>query len=269
MKTVILCGGKGTRIRDVSDEIPKPMIPIGDQPIVQHIMETYSAYGHTEFILCLGYKGWVIKEYFLNFFAAAGDIEVNLGASHEIKYLNPVALDWTVTLAETGLETMTGGRIARVEKYLEGEPFMLTYGDGVGNIDVGALLTFHRSHGRLATVTSVRPPSRFGELVVDGEQVKRFDEKPQAGTGHINGGFFVLEPGIFEYLDKREECVFEQAPLRKLASDGELMTYYHDGFWMPMDSIREHRLLNRLWREGHAPWHDNTPNNQTAPNNDK
>ncbi len=255
MKTVILCGGKGTRIRDVSSEIPKPMIPIGEYPVVKHIMDTYSLYGFRDFILCLGFKGWKIKEYFLNFRAGTADITIDMSQNGAVTYNDAAVLPpWKVTLAETGLDAMTGCRIKRIQKHVGDNPFLLTYGDGVGDINVGALVDFHRSHGKLITITSVRPPARFGELVVEGEQVTSFQEKPQAAGGYINGGFFVCEPGVFDYVSEDEACTFEREPLQRLARDGQMMTYYHDGFWMPMDTFREYTLLNEMWSRGDAPW---------------
>ncbi|HPJ99031.1 MAG TPA: sugar phosphate nucleotidyltransferase, partial [Candidatus Hydrogenedentes bacterium] len=211
MKTVILCGGKGTRIRDVSSEIPKPMIPIGEYPVVKHIMDTYSLYGFQEFILCLGFKGWKIKEYFLNFRAGTADITIDMAQNGAVTYNDAAALPpWKVTLAETGLEAMTGCRIKRIQRHVGDNPFLLTYGDGVGDINVAALVEFHRSHGKLITITSVRPPARFGELVVEGNQVTSFQEKPQAAGGYINGGFFVCEPGVCDYVSDDEACTFER-----------------------------------------------------------
>ena len=256
MKTVILCGGQGIRIRDVSGEMPKPMVRIGDTPILKHIMDIYSRHEFSEFVLCLGYRGWDIKEYFLNFRSEIQDIELDLTqGGDQVRYHDSHPLPpWNVILADTGLEAMTGSRIKQVQKYIGSETFMLTYGDGVGNVNISELVAFHRSHGKLVTITSVRPPSRFGELVIENDQVKSFEEKPQATGGLINGGFFVCEPGVFEYLTDDFACSFEQEPLRRLAEDGELMTYTHDGFWMPMDTSREYILLNKLWREGNAPW---------------
>jgi glucose-1-phosphate cytidylyltransferase len=231
------------------------MIPIGGQPIVRHIMDIYSAHGLTDFVLCLGYKGWKFKEYFLNFVAENRDIEINLAREDAVRYLGESAIPrWRITLAETGLEAMTGCRVKRAQRYVGHERFMLTYGDGVGDVDIQALVRFHESHGKLATVTSVRPPSRFGELVLDGQAVVAFEEKPQTSKGRINGGFFVCEPGVFDYVSDDESCSFEREPLQRLAKDGQLMTYEHDGFWMPMDTAREYELLNALWRQGEAPW---------------
>ena len=255
MKAVILCGGKGTRIRDVADDIPKPMIRIGQFPIVEHVMNTYSQHGVDEFVLCLGYRGWHLKEYFLNYRQATHDVVLDLrSGSVDLKTAGDEIPDWRVILAETGLETQTGARLSRVRHHLGDETFMLTYGDGVGNVDLTELLAFHRSHGRLATITSVRPPSRFGELVTDGDEVVLFEEKPQVHGGRINGGFFVCEPGVLDYVNDDVDCSFELGPLANLAKDGELMMYRHDGFWMPMDTLREHLLLNDLWKSGQAPW---------------
>lgn len=255
MKVVILCGGKGTRIREVSEVLPKPMIPIGQKPIIEHIMEIYARHGFTEFVLCLGYKGWKIKEYFLNYRNQVSDVAVDLGKAGKVEHWYGDGLpQWKIILAETGLDAMTGARVARIRKYVQGETFMLTYGDGVGNVDIRALLNFHRSHGRLATVTSVRPPSRFGEMVIENGVVVDFQEKPQTGGGLINGGFFVCEPGIFDYLSTEDDCILEGEPLQRLARDRQLMTYVHEGFWMPMDTAREYKLLNDLWKRGNPLW---------------
>lgn len=254
MKVVILCGGKGIRIRDVSDELPKPMVKIGRYPILEHIMNIYGAHGHNDFVLCLGYRGWQIKEYFLNYRAATQDLELSLESGVAITHDSEPIPAWNVIMAETGLESQTGSRVSQIRKYVAGETFLLTYGDGVGDIDISALVEFHRSHGKLATITSVRPPSRFGELLTEGDQVTEFQEKPQAHGGYINGGFFVCEPGVFDYLSDDPRLSFEQEPLRRLAEDGELMTFKHDGFWMPMDTSREYILLNDMWRRGDPPW---------------
>jgi len=255
MKTVILCGGMGTRIRDLSEDLPKPMIPIGGYPIVQHIMDIYSHYDHNDFVLCLGYKSWNFKEYFLNFRAATSDLVIDLASDSSVEFLNAkVTPPWKITLAETGLDAMTGCRIKRIGQYVGDETFMLTYGDGVSDIDIEALLKFHRAHGKLVTMTAVRPPSRFGELVIEGDQITDFQEKPQTADGLINGGFFVCEPGVFDYVEDIESCIFEQKPLQKLARDGELMSYTHEGFWMPMDTSREYTLLNEMWQTDTAPW---------------
>ena len=256
MKVVILCGGYGTRIRDVADDIPKPMIPIGRYPILWHIMKYYASFGHQDFVLCLGYKSQVIKDFFLNYEAHTKDFTIKLGQREKIEFhTDHDESDWRVTLADTGLKAMTGARIARIQKYVGNEDFMLTYGDGVGDIDIEALLAFHRSHGKVLTVSGVRPPGRFGELVSDQGKVVEFNEKPQATGGMISGGYFVATPRLFDYLEDVESLVFEQQPMRNLVSDGELMVFGHDGFWQPMDTSRDYQLLNALYaQEGMAPW---------------
>lgn len=255
MKVVILCGGYGTRIRDVAENIPKPMIPIGRYPILWHIMKYYSVFGFRDFILCLGYKGKVIKDFFLNYEAHTKDFTINLGRCGVIDFhTDHGESDWTVTLSDTGLKSMTGARVARIRKYVDEDDFMLTYGDGVGDIDLRKLLNFHRSHGKTITVTGVRPPGRFGELVNNSGQVVEFNEKPQATEGLISGGFFVANKRLFEYLDEKDDLVFEQEPMRNLVRDGELMVFKHEGFWQPMDTSREYQLLNSLFERGEAPW---------------
>lgn len=256
MKVVILCGGYGTRIRDVSDDIPKPMIPIGGFPILWHIMKYYAHWGHKEFILCLGYKGYVIKDFFLNYEAHTKDLTISTGSKPSVYYHNKQdSDDWTITLAETGRDAMTGARIKRVQKYLQGEQnFLLTYGDGVGDVNLDELLEFHMSHGKVLTVSGVRPPGRFGEMMIDGGQVQAFNEKPQASGGRINGGFFVCKQEIFDYMDDRENLVFEQEPINNLVKDKQMMVYEHDGFWQPMDTSREYNLLNGYVERGEAPW---------------
>jgi glucose-1-phosphate cytidylyltransferase len=255
MKAVILCGGKGTRIRDISEDMPKPMVPIGSKPIVEHIMGIYGRHNVNDFVLCLGYKGSKIKEYFANYRDAVLDFTIDLGRNGTVEYHDQRPLPpWRVTLADTGLEAMTGCRIKRIQRYIGNEPFMLTYGDGVADIDLNALLAFHRAHGKLVTLTAVRPPSRFGELVVEGQRVVDFQEKPQTMEGFINGGFFVCEPGAFDYVSDDEGCIWERDPLQRLAKDGQLMMYVHEGFWMPMDTAREFEYLNKLWHSGRAPW---------------
>ncbi|WP_374615139.1 glucose-1-phosphate cytidylyltransferase [Sphingorhabdus sp.] len=255
MKVVILCGGYGTRIRDVNDNIPKPMIPIGRFPILWHIMKYYASYGHRDFVLCLGYKSHVIKDFFLNYEAHTKDFTIDLGRKDRITFhTDHEESDWKVTLAETGLEAMTGARIKRIQKYVGGEDFMLTYGDGVGNVDLDALLSFHRQHGQALTVTGVRPPGRFGELVHAEGVITEFNEKPQATGGRISGGFFVAKAKIFDYLNDDEGLVFEQQPMHDLVRDRQLMVYEHDDFWQPMDTSREYLLLNSLYDDGRAPW---------------
>lgn len=256
MKVVILAGGFGTRIRDVTNDIPKPMIPIGPYPILWHIMKTYAYFGHTEFIICLGYKGHSIKDFFLNYESHTRDVTITLGASGSVNYHNSHdELGWKVTLADTGVRSMTGCRISRIKDFVKGEDFMLTYGDGVSDVDIGQLIDFHKSHDKILTVTGVRPPGRFGEMMCgeDGK-ILEFNEKPQAAAGRINGGYFVASPEIFDYLDDREDLVFEQEPIHKLVKDQQLMMFAHNGFWQPMDTSREYQLLNSLYENGDAPW---------------
>lgn len=257
MKVIVLCGGQGTRIRDVADNIPKPMIPVNGLPILWHIMKYYAQSGHNRFVLCLGYKGDAIKDFFLNYEAHTRDFTLKLGAVPSIKYHNVHdEADWEITLAETGLNSMTGARIKRAQKYItDDEHFMLTYGDGVGDIDINKLLEFHKAHGKILTVTGVRPPGRFGELMNNADGlVTEFNEKPQASGGRISGGFFVCRRELFDYLDDREDLVFEVEPLRKLVQDGQMMIYEHDGFWQPMDTYRDYTFLNGLCAKGEAPW---------------
>lgn len=257
MKAVILCGGQGTRIRDANESLPKPMLPIGGKPMVWHIMKTYSAHGFSDFVLCLGYKGWVIKEFFLNYRAMTADVTVHLGAERGVEiHGNDQEENWSVTLAETGEDTMTGGRVAAIRKWVNDDDlFMLTYGDGVSDVDIGKLVAFHKSHGKIATVTAVRPPGRFGEMSMSEGLVREFNEKPQSAEGFINGGFFVLDAKrIWDYVVGGPGEVFEQSPLKRLARDGELVAYHHTGFWQPMDTYREYMLLNDMWAKSAAPW---------------
>ncbi len=257
MKVVLLCGGQGTRIRDVNENLPKPMIPIAGLPILWHIMKYYASFGHKDFVLCLGYKGQVIKDFFLNYDQNTRDFSVTLGKDRAVAYhTEHREVDWRVTLAETGLNALTGARIKRIQKYIGDDAhFMLTYGDGVSDIDIDALVAFHKSHGRVLTVTGVRPPSRFGELRhKDDGEVTEFAEKPQATTGRISGGYFVCSAKIFDYLDDREDLTFETDPMRKLVQDRQLMVYAHDGFWEPMDTFRDYQHLNKLADTGQAPW---------------
>lgn len=257
MKAVILCGGQGTRIRDASELLPKPMLPIGNRPIVWHIMKGYSLHGIDEFVLCLGYKGWLIKEFFLNYRAVLADITVRLGSGQPPElHAGRNAENWSVTLAETGEHTQTAGRVAAIRQYVEGdEPFCLTYGDGVADVDIRQLLEFHRSHGKIATVTAVRPPGRFGEIRMEESLVREFNEKPQASGGFINGGFFVFDGRrIWDYLGDDASMLLEREPMQRLAADGELAAYAHRGFWQPMDTLREYNLLNEMWESGSAPW---------------
>lgn len=256
MKVVILCGGYGTRIRDVANDIPKPMIPIGPYPILWHIMKSYSRFGHKEFILCLGYKGDLIKQFFLHYEAYTCDLTISYGQNGGVTYHNGHdECDWKITLADTGFHAMTGARIARIRKYVRDEEFMLTYGDGVSDVNLDRLLAFHASHDKVLTVTGVRPPGRFGEMGAEGHgRVVEFNEKPQTSAGRISGGFFVARPALFDYIEDREDNCFEQGPMRQLVKDGQLMMYEHDGFWQPMDTSREYLLLNSLYEKGTAPW---------------
>jgi glucose-1-phosphate cytidylyltransferase len=255
MQTVILCGGLGTRIRDVADDIPKPMIPVGDRPILWHVMRTYAAHGLTDFVLCLGYKGWAIKRWFLDYRLAAADFSLRTADPGRVElHGHGPPDDWRVTFAETGLNAMTGCRVKRVEKYVAGDTFLLTYGDGVSDVDVTDLVRFHRSHGKLATVTAVRSPGRFGEIELRGSRVARFREKPAVAPGRISGGYFVFQRGVFDRLADDESVALEHGPLAGLAEDGQLMAYLHDGFWHPMDNSRDYQHLNALWAAGRAAW---------------
>jgi glucose-1-phosphate cytidylyltransferase len=255
MKVVILCGGKGTRLREETEFRPKPMVPIGNRPILWHIMKTYAAFGHTDFVLCLGYKGDSIKDWFRNFDWMVSDVTLRLGRGDVTFHRPSDDDDWTVTLADTGEETMTGGRVKRIERYLgDDEEFLLTYGDGVGNVDIAASIDYHRRTGKTLTLTGVRPPGRFGELQVDDGIVTTFFEKPQVTAGRINGGYFVANRGLFRYLNDDPGLVLEQEPLTALSSAGELACFFHDGFWQPMDTYQEFLLLNRMWDEGRAAW---------------
>jgi glucose-1-phosphate cytidylyltransferase len=252
---VILAGGFGTRLREQTEFIPKPMVPIGTRPILWHIMKIYSHSGFKRFIICLGYKGEIIKEYFLHYRIRSSDFTINLG-NHEDPVIHNLHSEdkWEITLSDTGLKAMTGARIKKIEKYIDTDSFLLTYGDGVANIDVRKLVEFHVSHGKLATITGVKPPPRFGELITQEERVVEFSEKPQAGSGMINGGFFVLNRGVFNYLSDDDHCTLEKEPLERLAKDQELMVFKHDGFWQCMDTLRDVNLLNEYWGSGKVPW---------------
>ena len=254
MKIIILAGGLGTRMGQLTELIPKPMVNIGNKPILWHIMKIYSSHGINDFIICCGYKGYVIKEYFANYFLHQSDITFCL-KDNTMNVHKKGAEPWTVTLIDTGDSTMTGGRLKRVAKYIEDEDdFCFTYGDGVANIDISSLISFHKSHGRVATLTSVYPPGRFGALKVDGNRVLEFTEKPQEGGALINGGFFVLSPSVLKHIND-DSCVFEQEPLKELAKSGQLMTFVHKGFFQPMDTMRDRKYLQDLWDSGDAPWH--------------
>lgn len=252
MKVIILAGGFGTRLAEETGTRPKPMVEIGGKPILWHVMNIYAAHGHKDFLIACGYKGDMIKEYFHNFFVHNSDFIINMEDGTK-EVLNPNKIDWKIGVVDTGLETMTGGRVLRLKDWVGPGAFMVTYGDGLGDVDITGLVKFHRSHGKLATVTAVHPPSRFGELVIEGEKVVEFSEKPQTAEGWINGGFFVFEPEVFGYI-KGDSTILERETLERLAEDGELMAFSHTGFWQPMDTLREKNLLESLWTEGKAPW---------------
>jgi glucose-1-phosphate cytidylyltransferase len=253
MKVVLLAGGFGTRLAEETHSRPKPMIEIGGLPLLLHIMKIYSHYGMHDFIICLGYMGYVIKEYFSNYRLHRSNVTYDFAAGTET-YSESIAEPWRVSLVDTGLDTMTGGRLRRVGPRLGGETFMMTYGDGVADIDLGTLMRFHRSHGRAATITAVQPPGRFGALVLDDMgKVSEFREKPSDEGGWINGGFFVLEPAVLDLLND-DHTVWERSPLEQLASSGQLVAYRHRGFWQPVDTLREKRILEEHWASGKAPW---------------
>lgn len=254
MKVLILAGGMGTRLSEETNLIPKPMVEIDGKPILWHIMKIYSAHGYNDFIILLGYKGYVIKEYFANYFLHKSDVTFNMKENKMIiheEHCEP----WNVTLIDTGLHTMTGGRVKRAQKYVGDEPFMLTYGDGVSDIDIGKLVDFHKAHGKAATMTSVQPEGRFGALVFnENGEVTSFAEKPKGDGSWINAGFFVCEPKVFDYITEGDPTIFERAPLENLAKDGQLYTYHHNGFWKCMDTLRDKQQLQAMCDEGNAPW---------------
>ncbi len=254
MKVVIFCGGQGTRLREETEYRPKPLVDVGQKPILWHIMKSYAHYGVREFVLCLGYRGRMIKEYFLDYEAMNNDFTICLGSRHTVEYHDVHAeQDLRVTMAETGQNTMTGGRLARVRRYLDGDTFMVTYGDGLADVDIGALLKFHRGHRKLATVTAVAPISRFGILELGGDgRVNKFAEKPRT-DGWANAGFFVFDRRVLDYLGG-DDCVLEREPMERLAAEGQLVAYRHEGFFFAMDTFREYKLLNDLWDTGAAPW---------------
>ena len=252
MKTVILAGGFGTRLSEETDRIPKPMVQVGGRPLLWHIMKIYSAHGINDFVVCLGYKGYVIKEYFNNYFLHMSDVTLDLKENSMEVHQNQVE-PWRITLTDTGPETLTGGRLKRVKDYLQSGTFCFTYGDGVADVDIKRLIAFHRSHGKLATVTAITPPGRFGVLELDGKRVAGFSEKTDTQNSVINGGFFVLEPDVLDYIDG-DGTIWEHEPLKRLAEDNQLMAYHHQGFWQAVDTLRDKRLLEEIWAGGQAPW---------------
>jgi len=254
MKVVIFCGGLGTRLREETEFRPKPMVPIGDRPILWHIMKTYAHYGHKEFILCLGYKGEIIKEYFRNYQWFTSDVTLRLGPQPRIRYHNQHdEEDWVVTLVDTGLHTQTGGRLKRALRFIQEDTFLCTYGDGLTDSDINASIEFHRRQKKIVTITAVHPTGRFGDLEIEGNRVVAFNEKPEKQTGYINGGFFVMDRRIEQYLTD-DNCVLEREPLQRLAAEGQIAAWRHDGFWQCMDTYREQQLLTQLWNSGRAPW---------------
>jgi len=252
VKVIVLAGGFGTRLSEYTDTIPKPMVTVGGRPILWHIMRSYAHFGHKDFYLALGYKAEVIKEYFLHYRSLNADFTVDL-SSGEVEPHQIDDTDWRVTLVHTGLESMTGGRVKRMQSFIGNEPFMLTYGDGVADVDLEALLKFHHSHGKMVTVSAVHPGARFGELEMNGTEVVSFQEKPQTGQGWINGGYFIIEPEFFGLIEG-DQTILEREPLEKAAAMGELMAYYHDGYWQCMDTKRDRDHLEELWDNGKAPW---------------
>lgn len=255
MKVVILCGGQGTRLREETEFRPKPMVEIGARPILWHIMKAYAYYGFTDFVLCTGYKGEMIKEYFLNYEAMNNDFTIRLGRGNRIDFHgNHSEKGWSVTIADTGEDAMTGARVKRVEKYIDDKELMLTYGDGLANINMKKLLSFHRSSGKIGTITGVHPVSRFGEITSKNGQVKKFSEKPQSSQIYISGGFFVFKRSIFKYLSEEDNCILEKEPLERLTKENELAMHSHSGFWHCMDTYRDYLFLKNLWQKNNAPW---------------
>lgn len=254
MKVLLLAGGFGTRLSEETDIRPKPMVEIGGKPILWHIMKIYSHYGFNDFVILLGYKGYYIKEYFANYFLHQSDVTIDI-AKNTMEIHNNSSEPWKVTLLDTGLESMTGGRIKRAQNFIGNEPFMLTYGDGIEDIKIDELVQFHKSHGKLLTMTSAQPDGRFGALEIDqNNQVTEFKEKPKGDGSWINAGFFVCEPKIFDYITEGDSTIFEQSPLKNLAKDQEIVTYKHNSFWMPMDTLRDKIKLNEMWEHGNAAW---------------
>jgi len=252
MKVAILCGGVGTRLAEETEIKPKPMVEIGGRPILWHIMMHYSAHGFDDFVIALGYKGEYIKKYMVDYAAMHGDINIKM-RTNQVTRREHLHHDWSVDLVDTGNATLTGGRIKRLAPYLDNQRFMLTWGDGVSNVDLKKLIAFHESHGKLATVTAVRPPARFGHMVFEGDKVREFTEKPQTAEGWINGAFFILEPQVLDYI-AGDDTQFEREPMEGLARDGQLVAYRHEGFWQCMDTLRDKRLLEDLWQQGDPPW---------------
>jgi glucose-1-phosphate cytidylyltransferase len=258
MKVAILAGGIGSRLSEETESKPKPMVEIGGKPILWHIMKIYAEFGFNDFVVALGYKGEVIKKYVVDYCALSSNLFVDLRTGTVRRSIDADPLDWGIELVDTGIGTETGGRVKRLEPHLGRETFMLTWGDGVADIDLHALLRFHRAHGKLATLTAVRPPARFGHLDLAGDSVGEFSEKPQTSEGWINGAFFVLEPEVFDYIEG-DETSFERGPLSRLARDGQLMAYRHESFWQCMDTVRDRKLLEELWASGKAPWTASAP----------
>jgi len=255
IQVVILCGGLGTRLREETEFRPKPMVNIGSHPILWHIMKYYSQFGFHDFVLALGYKGEMIKNYFYHYEVMNNDVSIELGRPEDLRiHHSHDEAGWKITLANTGEKSLKGARLKKVEKYIPDETFMMTYGDGVADVDINALLSFHKAHGKLATLTGINPASRFGELKINGNRVEAFNEKPKNGDGFVNGGFFVLNRGVFDYLSEDDSCDFEIGPLEEIARQGELMVYKHHGFWACMDTLRDMEYLNKLWSEGKAEW---------------
>ena len=255
MKAVILCGGLGTRLREETEFRPKPMVNIGDRPILWHLMKIYAHYGYHDFVLALGYKSEMIKNYFCHYELMNNDVTIELGKpENTCIHQTHEERGWTITLANTGKNALKGARLKKVQKYINGDTFMLTYGDGIADVDLNELVSFHKSHGKLATLTGINPASRFGELKIAGDKVEAFREKPKDDDGLINGGFFVFNREFFEYLKEDDNCYLEKEPLENLAADGELMVYPHDGFWQCVDTYRELELLNNLWKSRNPPW---------------